>query len=295
MKHESWRLLVSAYRDGELAPEDRARVEAHLAQCPECAQVLADYRRMGEALKQLPRREPSRDLWYRVRAALPVRRSARPFWVRLVPVASAAMLLLVALTVFLYQYQGLGRAGRAPQELAAPEGPAGPGLALPSQETPTPMLRYAPQPAVVPTVGQAGGVYAAKAGCPGEVLALELVALAKRIDETIPSPRLEGTLYDASGRPLPGVTLVITDTAGWTGSAVTASDGRFGLLVPGPGNYRVTLALVTPPQAVTEDSGLPLGEGEAVWSACPSAGPTLPLILLQAHEVAILTLRGSGL
>lgn len=290
MNHEAWRLLVSSYRDGELSPEDRARVETHLADCPECARVLDDYRKIGEALRALPRREPSRELWFRVRAALPGRRPARSLWVRLLPVASAAVVLLVALTLFLYQ--GLGSQARL-REVRAPQGPpANP----PAAGSPLPMPMVAPQPTSAPEQPELGRAYLAKAGCPGEVLTVELVELAKRSDQTLPSPRLEGTLYDDAGRPLVGATLVVTGTSGWLGSAVTGADGRFTLALPGAGSYRVALVLAAPRGVALEDSGLPQAEGDlgAMLNDCPTSGVTLPLVAIEAREVAILSLRTSG-
>ncbi|MGC8872870.1 MAG: zf-HC2 domain-containing protein [Chloroflexia bacterium] len=291
MKHEAWRLLVSAYQDGELNPGDRARVEAHLAECTECRQVLTDYRQIGDALRHLPRREPSRELWHRVRGALPSRRPVRPLWVRLLPVASAAVLLLVAVTLFLYQGAGLGFVGAPRRELAAPPGPT----AEAGKGSPVPVPLAAPQPTSAPEQPDLGRAYVAKAGCPGEVLAVEMAELAKRSDEALPSPHLEGVLYDATGRPLVGVTLVLTGTSGWLGSAVTGPDGRFAFVLPAPGRYRIALALATAHAIATEDSGSqpPAEQLEAALGACPPAGPPLPLVAVDAHEVAILSLRAS--
>jgi anti-sigma factor RsiW len=36
--------LMAAYLDGELPPEDRARLEDHLAGCPHCSEYLAQLR-----------------------------------------------------------------------------------------------------------------------------------------------------------------------------------------------------------------------------------------------------------
>ena len=38
--------LLSAYHDGELSPEDRARVDAHLRNCPVCAAELEQFARL---------------------------------------------------------------------------------------------------------------------------------------------------------------------------------------------------------------------------------------------------------
>jgi anti-sigma factor RsiW len=49
--HERERL--SAYLDGELAPAERAEVEAHLSACPECSALLARLAEAGRLAAQL--------------------------------------------------------------------------------------------------------------------------------------------------------------------------------------------------------------------------------------------------
>ena len=46
--------LVTDYLEGELSARDRARFEAHLAECDGCAGYLEDMRRMVESMSQLP-------------------------------------------------------------------------------------------------------------------------------------------------------------------------------------------------------------------------------------------------
>ena len=55
MNHEEWLVLVSAYHDGEVTAGERAQVESHLAACAECTELLADCRRFGRTLHDLPR------------------------------------------------------------------------------------------------------------------------------------------------------------------------------------------------------------------------------------------------
>lgn len=43
--HDRIQNQLSAYLDNELSPEKRTIVEAHLGECPECTQVLADFQR----------------------------------------------------------------------------------------------------------------------------------------------------------------------------------------------------------------------------------------------------------
>ena len=46
--------LVTDYLEGSLAPEERARFEAHLAECDGCAGYLDDMRRMVDSMSSLP-------------------------------------------------------------------------------------------------------------------------------------------------------------------------------------------------------------------------------------------------
>jgi anti-sigma factor RsiW len=58
---------ISAYADGELTDEEETQVEAHLAQCTECARELALIRSMGDAMVEGMRRpQPERSVWDRV-------------------------------------------------------------------------------------------------------------------------------------------------------------------------------------------------------------------------------------
>ncbi len=98
--HERERL--SAYLDGELAPGERAAVEAHLAACPECTAFLAELAAVDEAAAALPVEAPEGyfDTFpARVRARLQPRKAAFP--ARRVPAwtwAAAAALLLAVIT-----------------------------------------------------------------------------------------------------------------------------------------------------------------------------------------------------
>ena len=55
--HELERL--SAYLDGELAPEERAAVAEHVAACTECAARLAEFAAVDEATAALAAAPPS--------------------------------------------------------------------------------------------------------------------------------------------------------------------------------------------------------------------------------------------
>jgi anti-sigma factor RsiW len=69
--HEEWTNKLSDYLDGELTPAERRDVEGHLAGCAECAQTLAELRRVVEEARALRPRPPAADLWPRVADRLP--------------------------------------------------------------------------------------------------------------------------------------------------------------------------------------------------------------------------------
>jgi anti-sigma factor RsiW len=80
--------MLSPYLDGELPPELRGQVAAHLQGCPACRRELALLTRLEEVLGELPAPAPA-PLAERVLAALPPR--PRPWWQSL---ALAASLIL---------------------------------------------------------------------------------------------------------------------------------------------------------------------------------------------------------
>jgi anti-sigma factor RsiW len=48
------REALQCYIDGELSPEERARVEAHVKECSSCAREAADLERIGKAVRRIP-------------------------------------------------------------------------------------------------------------------------------------------------------------------------------------------------------------------------------------------------
>jgi tetratricopeptide (TPR) repeat protein len=60
---DQWNDRLSDYLDNELAPGERAELEAHLASCRECAVTLDELREVVERAGTLPPRPPAADLW----------------------------------------------------------------------------------------------------------------------------------------------------------------------------------------------------------------------------------------
>lgn len=141
--------LISAYLDGELSPDDRARVDARLASDGAARQLLAELRALRGELRSLPRDAVSHDF-----AAAVVRRAvsaagggalARPAaddgdndrapWRRLIrPLAYAGFATAAALLVALFSQRG-GDRDLALKTQSAPPAETAP-LAAPEQTAP---------------------------------------------------------------------------------------------------------------------------------------------------------------
>ncbi len=59
MKCDDFKSLMMGYLDDELEPDLRSKVEAHLADCPDCRKELEQFRRMKEELNMVKFKEPS--------------------------------------------------------------------------------------------------------------------------------------------------------------------------------------------------------------------------------------------
>lgn len=290
MNHEEWQTLVSAYYDDQVTAAERAQVEAHLAECAECRALLADCRRLGQAIHDLPRGEPSRMLWPRVQAKLP--RRQQPIWRRLLPVTSAVAMLVVGITIVaVLRMSQLGAVQPLMQkEVAEPRRAVLPtSLDVPAAPRPA-----GTQSDTLRLESVGGSDEGTPQPCPGAPLAMEVVSLSVTHDAALVGPQVRGVLYDAAGRPAAGATLVISGTAGWQGLATTSNDGTFVLDLPAAGPYRVIWgwgAADLPEQQREKDT---------TWNSyllpdsatCPLP-PSLEMapVTLAANEVLVITLR----
>ncbi len=139
--------MLSAYHDGELSVADRARVEAHLHGCPDCAALLQSMARIDSAV-EVP--DPGPEYWERFNRRVEERigrEDSRPNatvvshpkrgWARqqlryLLPAAAAAVLIVVV-------YRNIGQGPGVPAPTSAPPAmeagrvPASPNAPAPAE------------------------------------------------------------------------------------------------------------------------------------------------------------------
>ena len=88
--HEHWIDQLSGYMDGDLVPEHRAALEAHLAECGACREALAELRQVVAMAHELGDAMPTRDLWPGIAAAIAAPlKSGGATVIRLPPAATA--------------------------------------------------------------------------------------------------------------------------------------------------------------------------------------------------------------
>jgi Putative zinc-finger len=99
--------LLSPYVDGELTPEARAEVDAHVSSCRECAELLSLLKIATDSLAAFPEIEPPPDLMAKL-YAIPARkkrfRISLDFLVKpsLQPVFAAATVLLTLFSFYMF-------------------------------------------------------------------------------------------------------------------------------------------------------------------------------------------------
>lgn len=144
-RHKKVQGLLSAYLDEEVSPRERALVEAHLKECPQCQRELAGLRTTVGILRQMPPLRLPRSFTL---AEAPVQRPASRLatsdraWIYLRgATALAAMLLALVFTGELHQRRSLPAA--APATLRAPVVMKPAELPTEAATTPVPETREA--------------------------------------------------------------------------------------------------------------------------------------------------------
>ncbi|MGZ7065220.1 MAG: anti-sigma factor family protein [Candidatus Aminicenantales bacterium] len=113
MTCERFEELLSAYLEGDLSPEEKREMDAHLASCLACAELLTVFQETQEALRGFPEVEPGPTLMARL-YAIPEKKSffqpAFDFLVRpsLQPVFAALSALFIAISFVFFLPQGRG-------------------------------------------------------------------------------------------------------------------------------------------------------------------------------------------
>ncbi len=154
--------LLSAYLDGEVTPEEKAYIEAHLHDCPQCRAELealsAIQKDLRNALKSMAdEATPSPQVWNKIRVRLATGKSRRGFWtnftLRRVATAATAIVVL-ALAVVVWQFIGSFKMG-SPSTATSP-GMATPRTTVSSTSIPMPseMVMFERLPDIISAYGE---------------------------------------------------------------------------------------------------------------------------------------------
>ncbi|HEX9893481.1 MAG TPA: zf-HC2 domain-containing protein, partial [Gemmatimonadales bacterium] len=131
--HPEWIDQLSAYLDGELPPEPRGALEAHLAVCAPCRSVLQDLKTIVAAAPRYTGSVPGQDLWPAIRRAIDAGREVelrprqppaqRLFTLRQLVAASIVFAMVTGGAV----YYTVGRAGPPAAPMLVQQAPVVPG------------------------------------------------------------------------------------------------------------------------------------------------------------------------
>ncbi len=83
MSCDDFKILLSAYVDGEVDPKERVEVESHLTACQSCSAELDQLYRLKELFRYLEVKEPALGFRGRLSAKLATARQDLPFWYRI--------------------------------------------------------------------------------------------------------------------------------------------------------------------------------------------------------------------
>jgi hypothetical protein len=158
--------LLTTYLDGEVTPEEKAYIEAHLPGCPQCRTELealsATRDNLCGALKSMANEVyPPDQAWERVRARLETKDGWSRFWTSFtlgrVATAAAAVVILV-IAVVIWQFGGLFEVGAPPPSPVPAPAPAPAPVPAPAPApAPAPEPTPTPAPAPTPTPSPAPG------------------------------------------------------------------------------------------------------------------------------------------
>lgn len=191
-EHERARENLSAFLDGQLPPQERARVERHLQECTDCRAELASLRQTVELLHQVPAVRLPRSFLLPVGEAVRPRRARAPrlsyVYLQAATATAAVLLVLVVSGDVLLRYEARHSAMtalRAP--LATPKVMAAPTVL----ETPGAQVGILAVPPAVPTLIASmppAGEQPAELSAAGSQASLEAPTAAAYIQLRVPSP-----------------------------------------------------------------------------------------------------------
>jgi anti-sigma factor RsiW len=146
MTHEEWTSRLSEYLDNELAPAERAALDAHLRECPACRATLDELRAVTARAHALADRTPVNDLWPGIAAAigsdispLAARRRREPgtrrFSFSMPQLAAAAVLLMAVSGGAVWTLRNAAPTRPAAVAAAPARVPSGPSASSPIRPT----------------------------------------------------------------------------------------------------------------------------------------------------------------
>ncbi len=122
--------LLTAYLDGEVTPEEKMNIEAHLPGCPQCRAELEALSATQSSLRgaftaMADEVFPSTQAWEKVRPRLETKESRRGFWSAFTlgrVAAATAVVVILVIAVVVWQFGGIFEMGApAPKPAPAPE------------------------------------------------------------------------------------------------------------------------------------------------------------------------------
>lgn len=98
----SFQLLLSAYVDDQLAPDEVWIVHAHLMRCTGCASYLTQLSTTIHAFRSLPHAVPTSDPWNAIAFTLRREGLVRPWWARPRPWTVGAATAGIVVAIYAY-------------------------------------------------------------------------------------------------------------------------------------------------------------------------------------------------
>lgn len=100
MNHEDLKILISAYLDGEVTPEEKDLVENHLASCESCQKDYVEFQKVSSSLKRWPKERLSPDVQLDIKGRLAQTKeknmNKRELSIQWASVASVVMVMAVS-------------------------------------------------------------------------------------------------------------------------------------------------------------------------------------------------------